>query len=94
MEEFLSYLDHFISPHLGQPVDLNESMSLATASVISLMLFGRRKEYTDEEFLAWKRAVDESSAANMKAALCRNIPLVQYLPGDLAGMFSLLTCCV
>lgn len=84
-EEINRYIDTFIIPYLGKPIDLSESMMMATANIISQMVIGRRSEYDDPEFLAWMNAFDDSIKASVKAAISRNIPFSKYLPGDLGG---------
>lgn len=82
MEEFNLYVDYFPTPHLGQPVDLTDSLNLATSNVISLMLFGKRRQYSDDTFWEWKHAFDDKFKTTMIAAIWRNIPLANYLPGE------------
>ncbi|KAF6021959.1 hypothetical protein EB796_019730 [Bugula neritina] len=89
MHEIHAYIDHFIRPHIGQPINLSDSIMMATANVMSSMIHGHRKDYTDSTFLLWMKHFDLSLQGVVKASVVRNIPFAQYLPGDASGKKTL-----
>jgi len=88
MHEIHAYIDHFITPHVGQPINLSDSIMLATANVMSSMIHGHRKDYTDTNFLYWMRQFRISIKSATKAAIARNIPFAAYFPGDFTGEYK------
>ncbi|KAF6021961.1 hypothetical protein EB796_019732 [Bugula neritina] len=86
MHEIHAYIDNFIAPHIGQPINLSDSIMMATANVMSSMIHGHRKDYTDTTFLLWMKHFGLSLKAVVKASVVRNIPFAQYLPGDASGV--------
>jgi len=85
MHEIHAYIDHFITPHVGQPINLSDNIMLATANVMSSMIHGHRKDYTDAFFKLWMKQFRVSLEATTKAAIARNIPFAAYFPGDFTG---------
>lgn len=50
IEEIIQFIERFIKPNHGSPIDLSHSLQQATCNIVSQLVYARRFEYDDELF--------------------------------------------
>ena len=78
-EEIEQYINFFIEPNHGKPIDLTCSSPQATANIISQLMFNQRFEFGDEKFNKLISAVNESVKLVQKLGLTANVPFNKYI---------------
>ena len=78
LNEAEHYIEHFITPSLGQPFSLSHNLNQATANIISQLLFSKRFEYDDEKFNNLISGIDEALKLSTKTAMIGNLPFGKY----------------
>ena len=78
LNEAEHYIEHFITPSLGQPFSLSHNLNQATANIISQLLFSKRFEYDDEKFNSVISGIDEALKLSTKTAMIGNLPFGKY----------------
>ena len=48
LEEVELYIDHYLKPQLGKPMDMRNNLSKATCNIISQMTLAKRFDYEDK----------------------------------------------
>ena len=84
-EEITSLTDE-IKKQNGQEWDIHLTMNNAVSNIICSIIFGRRFEYSDKEFLEILDMIDKSVAQLAKIFLLSRLPWVEHWPGDPAGV--------
>ena len=84
-EEITSLTDE-IKKQNGQEWDIHLTMNNAVSNIICSIIFGRRFEYSDKEFLEILDMIDKGVAQFGKIFLLSRLPWVEHWPGDPAGV--------
>ena len=82
IQEEIDYFSAELERQKGKPLDITFLMNNAISNVICNIVFGKRFEYDDKEFLQIIRFLNETVRNVLKTMLSDRIPLVRYLPGD------------
>lgn len=76
-EEVNRYCQHFIDPHLGEPISLS-SLAMATCNIISILAFGGRSDYDDDGFKSMVDAFRKRVRGGHINGITKNIPLARF----------------
>ena len=80
-EEALAFIAE-LNKHKGAPRDIQHLMNATVSNIICSIVFGKRFEYDDKEFL---KAVSNNNAVVATGSVARagyRVPFLRYLPGD------------
>ena len=88
-EEITSLTDE-IKKQNGQECDIHLTMNNAISNIICSIIFGRRFEYSDKEFLEILDMIDKSGAQFGRSIFLSRLPWVEHWPGDPAGVSCIL----
>ncbi|XP_067946219.1 cytochrome P450 2C23-like [Watersipora subatra] len=79
LEEVGEYINHFIQPHINQPVDVALSLAQAACNTISQMLLGKRFDYNDQLHSEMVAALHDASQFTLQTAMIGNLPFGKHL---------------
>ncbi|CAH1802158.1 unnamed protein product [Owenia fusiformis] len=67
----------------NQPFDVHFLMGSAVSNITCNVIFGRRFEYTDSEFLYYLKLIDDDFKHYARTVFVNAFPCLRHLPGDL-----------
>jgi len=76
VEEIEKYIEHYIEPSAGKPLDMYSNLPKATANVVSQLLFAKRFDYEDEAFTAITDVLNSAINGGLKFRMLTNLPLI------------------
>jgi len=76
VEEIEKYIEHYIEPSAGKPLDMYSNLPKATANVVSQLLFAKRFDYEDEAFTAITDVLNSVINGGLKFRMLTNLPLI------------------
>ncbi|XP_041355987.1 cytochrome P450 2B4-like [Gigantopelta aegis] len=66
----------------GQPIDVNELISTSVSNILSSIVFGKRYEFDDPNFIKFLKVVEKTLGTSPVLTF---FPYLRFLPGDLFG---------